>query len=136
MEAKDIEAALKAVRIPSGQEWDVSIIGDQKNTKWAMTISGPQNYSFRHTLYGEDGGHKPAYIAALLKAELTQAREIHLVLAELIREDIPFDVTRANNGIMEIDGVNIDVADAISMRITGRLSRVTIQEYARKRGAR
>src|SRR5881296_3154537 len=92
MEAKAVETALMAVRIPDGQEWQVSIIGDQKNTKWEMTISGPQNYSFRHTIYGEDRGHQPTYIAALLKAELTPARELHLVLAELIRENIPYDV--------------------------------------------
>ncbi|OLD67058.1 MAG: hypothetical protein AUI45_14420 [Acidobacteria bacterium 13_1_40CM_2_56_11] len=128
-----IEKDLQNVFKDRKEDWSVTILGAQNNTKWEMTINGPNSYLVRHTLYGEDGGHNPKYIAALLAAEFNSlARETNLVIAELIREDAQYNIDGIAAGFIVIDGVNVRTADAIAMRMAGKLTHKEIWDYAKR----
>ena len=48
-----IEEELQKAFKDRGEDWSVTVLGAQNNTKWKMTITGPNSYVVRHTLYGE-----------------------------------------------------------------------------------
>ena len=126
-----IEDELQKVFKNRGGDWEVIILGAQDNTKWEMTVKDPNGYKTRYTLYGENGGHNPKYLAALLNADLNPAaREVNRVVAERVREEADYNLDGFTGGFLVIDGVNVKTADAIAMRQAGKLTRKGISEYA------
>lgn len=132
IQADRVRAALQSIYTHPGENWSVLIIGAQNNTKWEVRISGPNKYTATREVFGEDGGHKPEYLKALVEAEIRPIeREIKLALAELIRQGVHIGrVAKIEEGFgIEIEGALLRDQEILDLERQSRLTREGILEF-------
>ena len=64
---KSLRSAIEEVFKKRGEDWHVSIIGDQKKSMWRVTVEGPKNFEWQGDF---DGIHRTVQVASAIEKSL------------------------------------------------------------------